>query len=91
MFILELTLKNTPISLSVQRKSEEEAQATYQDVLTAMKSSDRTLIELTCDRQVGKKLAVFSDSLTAVQLYEKSSASSSGRPPGFFAVSESAQ
>jgi hypothetical protein len=88
MFILELTLKNTPLSLSVQRKSAEDAEKTYQDIVTAMKSGTNQLLELTCDRQSDKKLAIFSDSLAAVQMYEKSSATASGRPPGFFALAE---
>jgi hypothetical protein len=88
MFILELTLKNTPLSLSVQRKSAEDAEKTYQDIVTAMKSGTNQLLELTCDRQSDKKLAILSDSLAAVQMYEKSSATASGRPPGFFALAE---
>ncbi len=82
MFIIELNLKSTPMTLSVQRKTEEEAQATYKQVLEAMKSGQ--LIELACDWQQGKKIAVFGDSLAAVQVYEKSSSgTSSGRSPGF--------
>jgi hypothetical protein len=82
MFIIELNLKSTPMSLSVQRQSEEDAQATYKQVLEAMKSGQ--MIELACDWQQGKKIAVFGDSLAAVQMYEKSSsATSSGRAPGF--------
>lgn len=88
MFILELTLKNNPLSLSVQRKTAEEAEATFQQILEAMKSGNNPLLELTCDRQTDKKLAVFADSLSAVQIYEKSSATASGRPPGFFALAE---
>lgn len=44
------------------------------------------LLEFTCDRQTDKKIAVFADSIAAVQMYEKSSAAASGRPAGFFAV-----
>ncbi len=88
MFIIELTLKNTPIPLSVQRKSAEEADTTYKEIVEAMRSGGSNLLELTCDRQVEKKLAVLSDSIAAVSVYEKSSASSSGRTPGFFAMAE---
>lgn len=88
MFILELTLKNTPLSLSVQRKSAEDAEKTYQEIVTAMQSGSNQLLQLGCDRQPDKKLAIFSDSLAAVQMYEKSSATASGKPPGFFALAE---
>jgi len=88
MFILELTLKGTPIGLSFLRKSEEAANATYQEIINAMKSSGG-LLEFTCDRQTDKKIAVFADNIAAVQMYEKSSAAASGRPAGFsFATAE---
>lgn len=88
MFIIELTLKTNPIPLSVQRKSEEEAQSAYQGIIDAIKSGGNQLLELTCDRQPEKKLAVFTDGIAAVQMYEKSSATSSGRTPGFFSMAE---
>jgi len=89
MYILELTLKGNPLSLSVQRNSVEGATATYQEILGAMKSGNNPLLELTCDRQPDKKIAVFVDNLAAVQIYEKSSANASGRAAGFsFATAE---
>ncbi|NJR51987.1 MAG: hypothetical protein HC780_22880 [Leptolyngbyaceae cyanobacterium CSU_1_3] len=88
MFIIELTLKNSPVPLSVQRKSAEEADATYKEIAESMRSGGSHLLELTCDRQTEKKLAVLSDNIAAVSVYEKSSASSSGRTPGFFAMAE---
>jgi hypothetical protein len=88
MYILEITLKTTPMGVSVQRKTAEDAQATYDQIVTAMKAGGSQLLELTCDRQPDRKVAIFSDSIAAVQMYEKSSATSSGRPPGFFALAE---
>ena len=88
MYILELTLKTTPVGLSVQRKTAEDAEATYQQILSAMKSGESQLLELTCDRQTDKKIAIFSDNLAAVQLYEKSSETASGKAPGFFSMAE---
>jgi hypothetical protein len=38
MFTIDLTLKYTPMPLSVQRKSAEEAEATYQEIIKAMRS-----------------------------------------------------
>lgn len=88
MFIIELTLKNTPIPLSVQRKSAEEAEVTYKEVLESMRAGGSNILELSCDRQTEKKIALLSDSIAAISIYEKSSASSSGRAPGFFAMAE---
>jgi hypothetical protein len=88
MYIIELTLKNTPMPLSVQRKSVEDAEAVYQEVMAAIRSGSSQLLELTCDRQPDKKLAVLSSEICAVQVYEKSSTAASGKAPGFFSVAQ---
>lgn len=89
MYIVDITLKHTPASLSVQRNELESAQATYQDLLNALQSGDRPLVELTCDRQTEKKIAVLVDQISAIQMLEKSgSGTSSGRAPGFFALTD---
>ncbi|MBD2185616.1 hypothetical protein [Aerosakkonema funiforme] len=88
MFTIDLTLKNTPFPLSVQRKSEDEAQQLYNRVLDAMRSGSSQILELTCDKQPEKKIAVLSTEITAVQISQKSGAAAAGRPPGFFAMSE---
>ncbi|MCL1472163.1 hypothetical protein [Argonema antarcticum] len=88
MFTIDLTLKNTPFPLSVQRKSDEDAQALYNQVLEAMRSGNSQILELTCDKQLEKKIGVLSTEITAVQISQKSGAASAGRPPGFFAMTE---
>jgi len=89
MFIIDVSLKSAPVTLSVQRKAAEDAEATYQQVLEAVRSGEQRLLELTCEHQPGKKVSVLSNEIAAVQVYEKSStATSSGRPPGFFALAE---
>lgn len=89
MFIIDVSLKSAPVTLSVQRKAAEDAEAAYQQVISAVRNGDHQLIELTCEHQPGKKVTVLSSEVAAVQMYEKSStATSSGRPPGFFAMAE---
>lgn len=84
MFIIDVTLKNTPMSLSVQRKSSEDAEALYQQIKAVMQADDSKLLELTCDRQPEKRIAVLTSEISAVQVSEKTStATASGRPPGF--------
>lgn len=56
MFTIDLTLKNTPFPVSVQRKSAEEAEAVYKQILETMRSGTPDIVELTCDRQGEKKL-----------------------------------
>lgn len=89
MFIIDITLKNSPISLSVQRKSVEDAEAVYQKILQLLGSGRSEVVELTCERQPEKKIGILSSEISAVQFSEKSStAAASGRPPGFFALAE---
>ncbi|HIK19271.1 MAG TPA: DUF3107 family protein [Leptolyngbyaceae cyanobacterium M33_DOE_097] len=89
MFIIDIILRNTAATLSIQKKSAEDAEATYQQILSAMKGGNGGLLELTCDKQPGKKICVVASDISAVQIAEKTStATSSGRPPGFFALAE---
>lgn len=89
MFIIDVSLKSAPVTLSVQRKTTEDAEALYQQVLEAVRSNEHRVVELACEHQVGKKVSILSSEIAAIQVYEKSStATSSGRPPGFFAIAE---
>lgn len=88
MFTIELMLKGTPIALSVQRKEADEAKALYQQILKAMEASKSQILELTCDRQPDKKIAVLSSEILAIQISDKSNMAASGRPAGFFGLSQ---
>lgn len=89
MHTIEVALKHTPAGLSVQRKSAEEAEALYQKILGLLGTSEPRAIELECDRQPGKKVAVLSTEIAAVQIYDKTNAGvTGGRTPGFFALEE---
>ncbi len=88
MFTIDLTLKNTPLPLSVQRKSAEAAEATYQEITRAMRSGTSQFLELTCEQQPEKKIGIFSDQISAIVISQKSGAAGAGRVPGFFALTE---
>ncbi|AFY66971.1 hypothetical protein [Geitlerinema sp. PCC 7407] len=88
MFIIDIAVKYTPLPLSVQRKSQEDAHQLYQHVLDAIQSGQPKLLELTCEHQTDKRLAIVTSEISAVQLTEKSGSSASGRPAGFFAIAE---
>lgn len=88
MFTIDLTLKNTSLPLSVQRKSAQEAEATYQEILKAMRSESPQLLELSCDHQPDKKIGVLTNQISAVVISQKSGAAGAGRTPGFFALAE---
>ncbi|KAB0241988.1 hypothetical protein EZJ55_16965 [Microcystis aeruginosa EAWAG127a] len=85
MYSIDITLKLSPIPLSVQRKEEAAADALYQTIINAMRSPNPELLELTCEKQTDKKVAVLSDQISAVIVSQKSGAASTGRAPGFVA------
>lgn len=86
MFTIDITLKGTPLTLSVERKESAAAEALYSQLIQAMKTGEPTAIELTCDRQTEKKIAVLSSQISAIQISDKSSAGGSGKPPGFWQI-----
>lgn len=86
MYTIDLTLKTTPLPVSIQRKEAEDAEAIYQKLLVAMRSTTSEIIELTCEKEEGKKVAVLSDQISAVMISQKSGAAAAGRVPGFFAA-----
>lgn len=89
MHIIEISLKLTPMPLSVQRKTAEDAETAYQQVVAAMRSGGSQLLELTCEHQSDKKIALLGSEIAAVQVYEKSGSASTGKRPGFAAFVES--
>ncbi|MDA0672428.1 MAG: hypothetical protein O3C67_01805 [Cyanobacteria bacterium] len=87
MYTLELNLKQTPLPLSVQKKTLEDAKADYDRIVAALQAGGSTLLELTCEQVPDKKVSFLSGEVAAVQMYEKSgTTSASGKPPGFFSL-----
>ncbi|BDA39192.1 hypothetical protein [Candidatus Atelocyanobacterium thalassae] len=85
MISIDLALKYTPIPISVHRKEVADAEILYQEIVAAMKSSPQ-LIELTCEKQTEKKVAVMSDHVGAVIISQKDSNTANGKAPGFFSL-----
>jgi hypothetical protein len=84
MHVVELVLRNVAMPISVQRKEAEAANSLYQEVLAAIKAQQSGhLLELTCEQQTDKKVAVFVSDVAAVQTYNKSGTPSTGRAAGF--------
>ncbi len=88
MIAIDLTVKNTPFPVSVQRKEVAEAEAVYTQIVEAMRTGSPDILELTCDRQGEKKVAIRTSEISGVQMSQKDS-STTGKTPGFFALSES--
>ena len=83
MYVIELALKLSPLPLSVQLKELANAQALYKQVCECLKKGQPSLLELTCEKVEGKKIAVLMSEISAVQIYEKTAASSGSKRPGF--------
>ena len=80
MYCIELTIKLSPMPLVVQRKEHEDAKRLYFDVIESMKNCNQRLLELSCEKVEDKRITVLVSEITAVQIYEKTSGSTSKRP-----------
>ncbi|HIK38227.1 MAG: hypothetical protein NZ901_10650 [Geminocystis sp.] len=86
MITIDLLVRYIPVPLSVEKKEESEAEAIYQKILQAMESGTPSIIELTCDKQTDKKIAVLSSQITGVIVSRKDGASKGSNVPGFAAI-----
>ena len=87
MFTIDLTVRNTAFPASIQRKTSEDAETVYQQVLSAMRSGNPDIIELECEGKIEKKIAIRASEISGIQITQKDSpASGSGKTPGFFAL-----
>lgn len=88
MYIIEISLKFTPMPVSVQRKTQEDALKVYQQVLSAMQTGSPAILELTCEQQEEKRVACSTSEIATVQVYEKSGGTAGAKRPGFAAFLE---
>ncbi len=80
MYCIELTIKLSPLPLIVQRKEHGDAKRIYSEVVDSIEKGNQRLLELTCEKVEDKRITVLVSEITAVQIYEKTSSSSSKRP-----------
>ena len=80
MYCIEITIKLSPVPLTVQRKEHEDAKKLYSEVVDAIHKGNHRLLELTCEKVDDKKITVLVSEISAVQIYEKTSSSTSKRP-----------
>ncbi|MEL6788632.1 MAG: hypothetical protein AAFO76_14800 [Cyanobacteria bacterium J06607_15] len=86
MFTIDIVLQDIPLPIQVQRKETEAAESLYQQIKEAMNSGSDELIELTCDKDEDKKVAVKGHLICAISINKKSGGMAEGRVPGFFAA-----
>ena len=80
MYCIELTIKLSPMPLVVQRKEHADAKRLYSEVVGFIQKGNQRLLELTCEKVEDKRITVLVSEITAVQIYEKTSSSTSKRP-----------
>ncbi|MEL6442523.1 MAG: hypothetical protein AAFQ80_25190 [Cyanobacteria bacterium J06621_8] len=85
MFTIDIVLQDIALPISVQRKESEAANSLYQELLQVMRSGSSDLVELTCDKDEEKKIAVKGHLICGVSVNKKSGGMAEGRVPGFFA------
>ena len=85
MYSLELSLRYSPFPLSIQKKEFDDAKRIYDEIKNYMNESLETsnLIELTCEKVQDKSIAVRTQEIISVQMYEKSSVAGGAKRPGF--------
>ena len=85
MYSLEICLRYSPFPVSIQKKDYEDIKKIYNEIKISMQSSENNsnLIELTCEKVLGKLIAVRVQEIISVQIYEKSSIAGGSNRPGF--------
>ncbi|MCX5948040.1 MAG: hypothetical protein NTY67_07615 [Cyanobacteria bacterium] len=83
MYVVELSLRLSPMPVAVERKEFEAAQALYGEVRQALESGHPKVLELSCEKDEHKRVSLLSNEILAVQTYEKSASGGGGRRPGF--------
>ncbi len=80
MYCIEVTIKLSPLPLIVQRKEHKDAKSLYSEVIDSIQKGNQRLLELTCEKVEDKRITVLVSEIIAVQIYEKTSSSTSKRP-----------
>ncbi len=83
MYLIELSLRLTPVPLVVQRKDLHKAENLYAQIRDSIEKNQPKLLEITCEKVISKKVSVLVSEILAVQMYEKTSASGGSKRPGF--------
>ena len=83
VYVIELALKLSPLTLSVERKESKDAENLYQKLRQAMERGEPRLLELNCENVEEKKVCVLTTEVIGIQLYEKNTSSLGSKKPGF--------
>ena len=80
MYSIEITIKLSPLPFIVQRKDHSDAKRLYSEVVDSIQKGNQRVLEMTCEKVEDKRITVLVSEIIAVQIYEKTSSSTSKRP-----------
>ena len=85
MYSLEISLRYSPFTLSIQKKDFEDVKRIYNEIKNFMQGNNQNsnLIELSCEKVQDKFITVVAKEVIAVQIYEKSAVAGGSKRPGF--------
>jgi hypothetical protein len=83
MYVVELSIRLSPMPVTVQRKELGDAEALYAEVKQVLETGSPRVLDLQCEKEEHKRISLLSSELVAVQVYEKSAAGGGGKRPGF--------
>ena len=83
MYVVEITLRLSPVPVAVQRKQLEGANDLYSTVRHALESGEPKVLDLSCEKDEHKRISLLSTEILAVQMFEKSATGGGGKRPGF--------
>lgn len=86
MYTIEVMMRGSSMVLAVQKKEEDAAQALYKQLIDAQNMGAPKLLELTCDKDEGKKVTVLTQEMVAVQLSEKTGGAGQSGAANFFGM-----
>jgi len=83
MYAVELSLRLSPLPVSVQRRERADAETLYHQIRQAIEQGEPRLLELTCEKAEEKRVCLLTSEVLAVQIYEKSALGTGSKRPGF--------
>lgn len=85
MHTINIIVKNTPLPISIERKEAQDAEKVYREIISAIKEGNPQVLELSCEKQEGKQVAIATAAIAAAIL-SQSSGANTNRAAGFFAA-----
>lgn len=83
MYVVELSIRLSPMPVAVQRKELGDAEALYAEVKQVLETGSPRVLDLHCEKEEHKRISLLTSELVGVQVYEKSAAGGGGKRPGF--------